>query len=57
MNLWAMKVPGFGGFADWYYWSSSEISFTNAWDQLFTDGVQRNYGKKEPNVVRAVRSF
>ena len=52
-----MKVPGFGGFADWYYWSSSEISFTNAWDQLFTDGVQRNYGKKEPNVVRAVRSF
>ena len=56
-KLYAMKVLGFGGLVDWYYWSSSEISFTNAWDQIFTIGTQRDYGKNDGNFVRAVRSF
>ena len=63
-KLYAMKVLGFGGFADDNYWSSSEFDNNFAWRQLFVSGIQDyvsgipDYGNKGfPNCVRAVRAF
>jgi hypothetical protein len=48
---------GVGGFADGYYWSSSEADSATAWLQYFLDG-SRYYSDKDFNVrVRAVRAF
>ena len=52
-----LKAKGVGGFADDYYWSSSESSANYAWDQSFLDGEQGNSGKYKPYRVRAVRAF
>jgi len=56
-----LKVFGFGGFADYYYWSSSEDnafdSYLLAWTQYFGNGYQVSYGKKYFYHVRAVRAF
>jgi hypothetical protein len=57
-----LKARGLGGFGDGWYWSSSELSNTLAWDQRFSDGHQdgRMYnpgGKDQPSSVRAVRAF
>jgi hypothetical protein len=46
-----------GGFGSAPYWSSSEISAYNAWDQGFVTGTQYVYGKEYGARVRAVRSF
>jgi len=46
-----------GGFANVFYWSSSEASSDYAWDQYFYDGHQGRYGKLYPDYVRAVRAF
>ena len=47
-----------GGFANFYYWSSSEGNSISAWDQFFNYGVQNNYLKDyTPLRVRAVRAF
>lgn len=50
-------AAGVGGFADDYYWSSSEFNAYSAWAQGFGDGVRgigtKNYGVR----VRAVRAF
>ncbi|MDA3938237.1 MAG: DUF1566 domain-containing protein [Spirochaetia bacterium] len=46
-----------GGFADDYYWSSSEYDSSSAWFQYFYDGYQANYGKGNAYRVRAVRAF
>jgi hypothetical protein len=46
-----------GGFADLFYWSSSETNATNVWVQRFNDGVQGNSGKAPSRRVRAVRAF
>jgi len=49
---------GVGGFANAYYWSSSEISsFDMAWYQVFGDGHQSFSGKDDYHQVRAVRAF
>jgi len=52
-----LKLAGIGGFADSYYWSSSEYSSNYAWLQSFYHGDQ-GYGDKVINGrVRAVRAF
>ena len=57
-KLYAMKVLGFGGFANDYYWSSTEHSIgTYAWLQYFADGGQHPISKAFERPVRAVRSF
>jgi hypothetical protein len=56
-KLYAMKVLGFGGFADSYYWSSSESDRNGAWNQEFVDGYQLPNGKANPFSVRAIRAF
>jgi hypothetical protein len=47
-----------GGFANTFYWSSSEINDSCAWSQNFTDGTQVSDSlKTTQNYVRAIRSF
>jgi hypothetical protein len=48
---------GAGGFADGYYWSSSEYDTYSAWTQLFSSGFQGDYDKTSYDSVRAVRAF
>jgi len=45
------------GFADTYYWSSSEYLAHNAWFQGFYDGIQNYFSKYSTYRVRAVRAF
>lgn len=47
-----------GGFAVYFYWSSSEYDASSAWGQVFSDGHQFNYDKSNyGDRVRAVRAF
>jgi hypothetical protein len=46
-----------GGFANLYYWSSTELNNYYAWIQNFTNGNQIANDKDYPNRVRAVRAF
>jgi hypothetical protein len=47
-----------GGFADNYYWSSTEIAnVLSAWRQDFFSGYQVFYDKGSTNYVRAVRDI
>ena len=50
---------GLTSFANYYYWSSTEIGLNDAWIQYFYDGLQINSNKNNNvfNVVRAVRAF
>ncbi len=48
---------GVGGFADDYYWSSSESNSNDAWYQHFDDGFQDDDNKDFARRVRAVRAF
>jgi hypothetical protein len=62
-----LKQVGVGGFADYYYWSSTEYYWSSteydsndgndAWIQTFDGGVQWNHGKGDRYHVRAVRIF
>ena len=53
-----LYLEGVGGFADGYYWSSSEYVATLAWFQYFYNGYQSYYGGKYDTYrVRAVRAF
>lgn len=46
------------GFADTWYWSSTEYSYSNAWKQLFPTGLQYYIDSKgTTSRVRAVRAF
>jgi hypothetical protein len=47
-----------GGFANNYYWSSTEVDSNDAWEQNFANGNQiANFVKGTNLYVRAVRSF
>ncbi|MBE9510953.1 MAG: DUF1566 domain-containing protein [Bacteroidetes bacterium] len=46
-----------GGFANDYYWSSTEFSSHSAWSQNFSIGFQYNLDKSLPYGVRAIRAF
>jgi len=52
-----LKVAGVGGFADYPYWSSSELNANDAWGQSFGIGFQDYDGKYFTYRVRAVRAF
>ncbi|NTV67884.1 MAG: DUF1566 domain-containing protein [Chlorobaculum sp.] len=46
-----------GGYADYTYWSSSELSPNIAWYQIFVNGVRRDSNKSYFKRVRPVRVF
>jgi cell division protein FtsN len=46
-----------GGFSDYIYWSSTEVSASYAWGQYFTSGGQNYYFRYRGWCVRAVRAF
>jgi hypothetical protein len=49
-----------GGFANEYYWSSTEFDKQNAWSQVFggtIGGNQYSYSKGLIGHVRAIRAF
>ena len=46
-----------GGFADSYYWSSSEIDSKYAWHQYFFSDIQDSFNKYYERRVRAIRAF
>jgi hypothetical protein len=54
-----LKVKGLGDFASSFYWSSSEGSNDEAWQQVFSDGRQYYSFCPKFNTyfVRAVRAF
>jgi len=52
-----LKVFGVGGFADGYYWSSSEHVASHACSQFFGSGSQSSDYKNNTYRVRAVRAF
>ncbi|MCK5768535.1 MAG: InlB B-repeat-containing protein, partial [Candidatus Atribacteria bacterium] len=52
-----LKVAGVGGFADYYYWSSSEYNALSVWSQHFNSGLQNGRLKNDFYRVRAVRAF
>jgi hypothetical protein len=53
----ALGLGNLGGFANDYYWSSSEVDNFNAWRQVFVDGDQLDVDKFNFFYVRAVRAF
>lgn len=52
-----LKLNNLGGFANNFYWSSSEFNENTAWRQYFSDGIQSNFNKSSIHYVRAVRAF
>ena len=46
-----------GGFANNYYWSSTEYDNSNAWTQGFDSGLQVNFFKFSTFYVRAVKTI
>ena len=53
----ALGLGNVGGFASYYYWSSSVLGIYGAWSQFFGDGNQFNLSKDGLSNVRAVRAF
>lgn len=52
-----LKVTSLGSFSESYYWSSTESSDDNAYEQLFINGNQYSYRKGYIAYVRAIRAF
>ena len=57
LNLLYLQKTVVGGFADAFYWSSSENDSNGAWNQSFNDGNQYVNNKTNASCVRAVRAF
>ncbi|MFA5247338.1 MAG: DUF1566 domain-containing protein [Candidatus Micrarchaeia archaeon] len=57
LNKLYLNRVAIGGFVGQYYWSSSEASADNAWEQDFTNSIQYLKNKWKADNVRAVRSF
>ena len=53
----ALGLGNVGGFANDYYWSSTEFDSNLAWLQFFFNGAQPSYAKGGSDYVRAVRAF
>jgi phosphodiesterase/alkaline phosphatase D-like protein len=52
-----LKVASLGNFNGSYYWSSTEFSDDNAYEQLFINGNHYDYRKGYVAYVRAIRAF
>jgi Protein of unknown function (DUF1566) len=57
LNQMYLQKTVIGGFANSFYWSSSEYDAGDAWYQYFPSGTQLNGGKTNPTYVRAIRAF
>jgi len=57
LNLLYENKEKIGGFANFYYWSSTEDGSNNAWRQDFNNGYQIPNYKNFTLYVRAVRAF
>ncbi len=57
LNLLYQVRDSVGGFADDYYWGSTELDSNDAWYQYFFDGLQSLDNKSGTLRVRAVRAF
>ena len=57
LNILYENKDKIGGFANWYYWSSKEFVFNDAWGQYFGNGSQSPGIKTETVYVRAIRAF
>ena len=57
LNILYINKQSIGGFANDFYWSSTEDSDSFAWIQKFTDGGQGIANKVYPFYVRSVRSI
>jgi hypothetical protein len=57
LNLLYKNKEKIGGFANNYYWSSTEVDNNYAWFQYFGSGFQKANYKSATNYVRAVRVF
>ena len=58
LNLLYENKEKIGGFANNFYWSSTEVDNYNAWVQYFNNGLQgTNDTMYSASYVRAVRAF
>ena len=57
LNKLYLNRTAIGGFADNYYWSSTELGSGSAWYQYFFNGGQASTGKFSTYYVRAIRAF
>ena len=57
LNLLYAQKTVVGGFANFFYWSSTENNSHNAWYQNFDSGYQDDGNKGNALPVRAVRAF
>ena len=54
----ALGLGNIGGFANNFYWSSTEgVNYNSSWGQIFNNGFQIQSTKNNFNFVRAVRAF
>ena len=56
LNMLYENKEEIGGFANNFYWSSTENDNYDAWRQYFGDGNQYNFNKLDTLSVRAVRA-
>jgi hypothetical protein len=52
-----LHLQGLGGFANSYYWSSTEFDYFDVWHQNFNNGYQNGTSKGSNILVRSVRAF
>lgn len=57
LDLLFLQKDVVGGFASFYYWSSTEVDATTVWDRNFGNGFQDTNDKNGADNVRAVRAF
>jgi hypothetical protein len=57
LNKLYLNRTAIGGFANIYYWSSTELGDYGAWYQDFLDGLQSYFDKSSAFYVRAIRAF
>ena len=57
LNQMYLQKTSIGGFASWFYWSSSQNGPYYAWNRYFSNGIQGSDTKDYPLYVRAVRAF
>ena len=57
LNVMYKNKDRIGGFADNYYWSSTELEVNFAWNQYFGSGGQSKESKVNSSYVRAIRAF